>query len=177
MCAPPAALQHRHAGTLCVCGVLDTSGSAHVSFDGECVYLLRQQHITSNTRCAPLHKNLTSSVHVQKRKELTQGNFKDRHHRTGSLLLGFGVVIAIEGCLNTYVRAGKLFPGPHLFAGATIVSLWAIAASLVPAMQKGNDTARYAHIGANTLNVALFAWQIPTGWAIVQKVFQFTTFP
>ena len=114
---------------------------------------------------------------VQKRKELTAGNFKDRHHRTGSILLGFGTVIAIEGCLNTYVRAGKLFPGPHLFAGASIVALWAIAASLVPAMSKGNDTARSVHIAANTLNVGLFAWQIPTGLAIVQKVFQFTTWP
>ena len=75
------------------------------------------------------------------------------------------------------MRAGKLFPGPHLFAGASIVALWAIAASLVPAMSKGNDTARSVHIAANTLNVGLFAWQIPTGLAIVQKVFQFTTWP
>ena len=31
--------------------------------------------------------------------------------------------------------AGKLFPGPHLYAGAAITVLWALAASLVPAMQ------------------------------------------
>lgn len=56
--------------------------------------------------------------------------------------------------------AGKLFPGPHLFAGAGIVALWALAASLVPAMQKGNDTARSAHIALNTLNLGLFIWQV-----------------
>lgn len=112
-----------------------------------------------------------------KRKALSQGDFKNRHFNAGSLLLAFGVTIAVEGSLNTWMRTGKLFPGPHLFEGAGIVCLWAIAAALVPAMQKGNDTARTAHIGANALNLFLFASQIPTGWEIVLKVFQFTTWP
>ncbi|GMH34010.1 hypothetical protein BSKO_01844 [Bryopsis sp. KO-2023] len=111
------------------------------------------------------------------RKDLSGGNFRDRHYNIGTVLLGGGVSIAVFGCLNTYLRTGKLFPGPHLFAGAGIVVLWALAASLVPAMQKGNDTARTAHIGLNTLNVLLFAWQIPTGFDIVNKVFEFTTWP
>ena len=34
-------------------------------------------------------------------------------------------------------RAEKLFPGPHLFAGAAIVVLWAVSAALVPFMEKG----------------------------------------
>ena len=58
------------------------------------------------------------------------------------------------------VVAGKLFPGPHLYAGAAIVVLWATAASLVPAMGRGNDTARTAHITLNSLNILLFAWQV-----------------
>eukprot|EP00892_Ulva_mutabilis_P006469 jgi/Ulvmu1/4194/UM019_0173.1 len=113
----------------------------------------------------------------QKRKMLVNGKFKDRHFNMGSILLAGGVVIAIEGCLNTWSRTGKLFPGPHLFAGASIVALWALAASLVPAMQKGNDSARNAHIALNAANVALFVWQIPTGWDIVLKVFKFTSWP
>ncbi len=69
-----------------------------------------------------------------------------------------------ESC-SLYIKegmahAGKLFPGPHLYAGAAIVVLWAAASSLVPAMQKGNDTARNTHIALNTLNLALFAWQV-----------------
>jgi hypothetical protein len=56
--------------------------------------------------------------------------------------------------------AGKLFPGPHLYAGAGIVALWAVAASLVPAMQKGNDGARTLHITLNCINIGLFAWQV-----------------
>mmetsp|Transcript_10641 Transcript_10641/g.25230 ORF Transcript_10641/g.25230 Transcript_10641/m.25230 type:complete len:183 (-) Transcript_10641:249-797(-) len=114
---------------------------------------------------------------LQERKELAAGNFRDRHNYWGSALLGLGVLLSIEGGLNTYLRVGKLFPGPHLFAGAGITVLWALAASLVPAMQKGNDTARSLHIALNTVNIGLFAWQLPTGFDIVLKVFKFAPWP
>ena len=55
---------------------------------------------------------------VQERKELIKGSFRDRHFNAGSILLGFGVLEAIGGGVNTWFRTGKLFPGPHLFAGA-----------------------------------------------------------
>jgi hypothetical protein len=38
----------------------------------------------------------------------------------GSLLLAAGTGIAIEGCANTFMRTGKLFPGPHLYAGGSL---------------------------------------------------------
>lgn len=111
------------------------------------------------------------------RKALIATNPKDKHAFMGSLLLASGTGIAIEGAINTYMRTGKLFPGPHLFAGAAIVALWALAASLVPEMQKGNQLARDTHIALNCVNLALFAWQLPTGFEIVLKVFQFTQWP
>ncbi|KAM3282555.1 hypothetical protein P3S67_026200 [Capsicum chacoense] len=114
---------------------------------------------------------------TEERKELIKGSYKDRHFNAGSILLGFGVFEAIFGGLNTWFRTGKLFPGPHLFAGAGITVLWAAAAALVPAMQKGSETARSLHIALNTLNVILFIWQIPTGIDIVFKVFEFTSWP
>lgn len=114
---------------------------------------------------------------MQERKELIAGGFRDKHWLWGSVLLASGVGIAIEGCVNTYMRTGKLFPGPHLFAGAAIVALWAGAAALVPAMTKGDNNARQAHIALNALNVGLFLWQVPTGLEIVGKVFQFTVWP
>ena len=104
-----------------------------------------------------------------KRKELASGNFREKHFDAGSLLLGFGVLFSLEGCLNTFLRTGKLFPGPHLYAGLSITALWALAAACVPAMQKGNETARTAHIAFNAVNVLLFASQIPTGLEIVGK--------
>ncbi|CAL0333689.1 unnamed protein product [Lupinus luteus] len=114
---------------------------------------------------------------TEERKELVKGSYRDRHFNAGSILLGFGVLEAIGGGLNTWLRTGKLFPGPHLFAGSAITVLWALAAALVPPMQRGNETARNLHIALNALNVALFVWQIPTGIEIVFKVFEFTKWP
>lgn len=113
----------------------------------------------------------------KKRKEMIGKKFNEKHNNVGSVLLGAGVLFSVSGAFNTFIRTGKLFPGPHLYAGAAITVLWALAASLVPSMQKGNKTARDAHIALNVLNLALFAWQVPTGLDIVGKVLQFTTLP
>lgn len=114
---------------------------------------------------------------TEERKELLKGSYRDRHYNAGSILLGFGVLESVGGGVNTYLRAGKLFPGPHLFAGAAITVLWALAAALVPAMQKGSETARNLHIALNALNVLLFISQIPTGIDIVFKVLEFSKWP
>nr|XP_023924441.1 uncharacterized protein LOC112035835 [Quercus suber]POE95726.1 hypothetical protein CFP56_37648 [Quercus suber] len=126
---------------------------------------------------APSPVELQIQQLTEERKELLKGSFRDRHFNAGSILLGFGVFESIFGGVNTWFRTGKLFPGPHLFAGAAITALWAAAAALVPAMQKGNETARNLHIALNVLNVLLFVWQIPTGIDIVFKVFEFTNWP
>ena len=79
--------------------------------------------------------------------------------------------------MNTYARAGKLFPGPHLYAGAGLVCLWALAVSTVPAMQKGDDTARTVHIAANVAGLGLFGWQVVSGIPILLKVWELTKWP
>merc|ERR1711968_318380 len=106
----------------------------------------------------------------ENRKTLSKANVRDKHYATGSILLGVGVGVSILGGFNTYLRAGKLFPGPHLFAGMAITGLWAAASALVPEMQKGNDTARTLHILLNCINILLFAWQVNTGIGITLKV-------
>ena len=111
------------------------------------------------------------------RKSLQAADLKDKHSTTGSYLLGAGVTVSLLGAFNTYMRAGKLFPGPHLYAGMGVTILWAVAASLVPAMQKGNDTARSLDIALNSINVVLFAWQVVTGFDIMVKVFEKTSWP
>ncbi|RZB49772.1 hypothetical protein D0Y65_052607 [Glycine soja] len=126
---------------------------------------------------APSPVELQIQQLTEERKELIKGSYKDRHFNAGSILLGFGVLESVGGGVNTWFRTGKLFPGPHLFAGAAITALWALAAALVPSMQKGNETARNLHIALNAVNVLLFVWQIPTGIDIVFKVFEFTTWP
>lgn len=114
---------------------------------------------------------------TSQRKQLQGQNLKDKHWLTGSVLLGVGVSVSILGAFNTYMRSGKLFPGPHLYAGMAITMLWAAAAALVPEMQKGNEAARVGHIALNSINVALFAWQVYTGLDIMVKVWGFTHWP
>lgn len=111
------------------------------------------------------------------RKTLTAKGPKDKHYGQGAMLAFLGTVFAIEGPLNTYARAGKLFPGPHLYAGAGLVCLWALAVACVPQMQKGNDTARYVHIGANFGGIGLFLWQVTSGIPILLKVWEKTSWP
>lgn len=79
--------------------------------------------------------------------------------------------------MNTYARTGKLFPGPHLYVGAGLTCLWAVAVFCVPAMQKGNETARTVHIGANLAGIGLFGWQVISGWPILTKVIEKTQWP
>lgn len=114
---------------------------------------------------------------TEERKQLLQGKYRDKHFNVGSILLFVGIFDAAFGALNTWFRTGKLFPGPHLFAGTAITVLWAAAAALVPFMERGNQTARNLHIALNTLNVLLFLWQIPTGIDIFFKVIETTKWP
>lgn len=112
------------------------------------------------------------------RKELADGNFRDTHYFMGTVLLAIGIPFGIEGPVNTFMRAGKLFPGEHVYAGAAICSLWAIAAALVPQMQKGNDTARSGHIALNAVATLMFAvYSVPSGLKIAEKVIANTKFP
>lgn len=112
-----------------------------------------------------------------KRKDLLKGDPRGKHYLWSSLLLGMGTTFAVVGPLNTFLRTGKLFPGPHLYAGATMIALWGIAAAMTPLMSRNNDLARNVHIGANVVNTGLFVWQVPTGIEIVLKVFEFASWP
>jgi hypothetical protein len=64
-----------------------------------------------------------------------------------------------------------------LYAGAGLVVLWALAVSTVPAMQKGDETARKVHIGANLTGISFFVWQVTTGLPILEKVWEKTLWP
>jgi len=139
--------------------------------------LKKQVPVAAEGQTAPSPIEAQIKELSEERKVLVKGGFRDRHFNWGSILLGTGVLFSVSGAVNTYLRTGKLFPGPHLYAGVGITVLWALAAALVPPMQKGNETARSLHIAFNTVNLLLFAWQIPTGWEIVLKVFEFTKFP
>ena len=92
----------------------------------------------------------------QTRKDLISMNLRDKHFTTGSTLLGVGVGVAILGAFNTYMRVGKLFPGPHLYAGMAVTGLWAASAAMVPEMQKGNNYARTGTYHKNGLLLSCY---------------------
>ncbi|MBE9202805.1 DUF4079 domain-containing protein [Synechocystis salina LEGE 06099] len=110
------------------------------------------------------------SAEPEKRKELIQKDVKGKHFILGSLLLSLMVLGTIGGMAVTYINNGKLFVGPHLLVGLTMVALIATAAALVPWMQKGNETARLTHITLNVTLIGLFGWQAFTGVEIVQRI-------
>ncbi|MGB3299316.1 MAG: DUF4079 domain-containing protein [Phormidesmis sp.] len=106
----------------------------------------------------------------EEKKELIKGKFLGRHHRAGSAVLALMVLGSLGGMSATYINNGKLFFGPHLLVGLGMMGLIATSASMVPFMQKGNDTARYTHITLNAVLVGLFSWQAFSGVQIVQKL-------
>jgi hypothetical protein len=104
------------------------------------------------------------------KKELLPKDFRTRHYQLGSLLLALMVLGNIGGITVTYINNGKLFVGPHLLVGLGMTAMIAVSAALSPLMQKGNEFARYVHIGLNTIIVGLFGWQAVSGMEIVQKI-------
>jgi len=110
------------------------------------------------------------SADKETRKELIKKNFVQRHHQMGSILLALMVVGNVGGMAVTYINNDKLFVGPHLLVGLGMTALIAVAASLVPYMQKGNSLARNTHITLNVLLLGLFGWQAFSGMQIVQKI-------
>lgn len=104
------------------------------------------------------------------RKELIQGKYNVKHYQIGSALLAFMVLGTIGGMAATYINNGKLFFGPHLLVGLGMTGLVATSASLSPFMQKGQNWARYTHIGLNLALLGLFGWQAVTGVQILQRI-------
>ncbi|USR92188.1 DUF4079 domain-containing protein [Phormidium yuhuli AB48] len=112
------------------------------------------------------------SASGEEKKELVQGDFRSKHFKIGSLLLVGVVLGTIGGMSVTYINNGKLFVGPHLLVGLSMMGLVALSASLAPLMQRGKDWARYSHISLNIAVVGLFAWQAVTGMNIVQRILE-----
>lgn len=110
------------------------------------------------------------SADTEKRKELIKGRFGDRHFKTSALLFAIMTVATFSGMANTYTRTGKLFPGPHLYAGLGLVATMAVMSSFAPYMLKGKDWARNAHFTLAFLAVGLFGWQAKSGMVIVGKL-------
>ena len=112
----------------------------------------------------------TRTADKEVRKELVKKKFGIKHHQVGSILLALVVLGNMGGMAVTYINNDKLFVGPHLIAGLSMVAILAISTSLVPYMQKGNEAARYSHISLNIAMLGIFGWQAVTGMQILQRI-------
>lgn len=104
------------------------------------------------------------------RKELVKARVTERHFKTSSTLFAVVSCSTFFGMANTFNRAGKLFPGPHLYTGLGVVALLSIMSAFVPYMQKGKDWARNSHFAAGIVVSSLFLWQAKSGMDIVGKL-------
>jgi len=134
----------------------------------EAIKSLQQQDSLDGSNIAEIEKL------KYERQQLLKNDPRSKHVSYGSLLLGSGAALALEGALTTYWRVGELFPDAHLFAGLGIVAIWSLSFSLAPLMVKGNPVARNLHIALNTLGLALFTSQILSGWEIMINVWNET---
>jgi hypothetical protein len=110
------------------------------------------------------------SVDAERRKELVKSKVTQRHFTTASALFTIMTIATFSGMANTYARTGKLFPGPHLYAGLGLVAVMSVMSAMVPYMQQGKDWAKNVHFTLAFSAVALFGWQAKSGMAIVSKL-------
>jgi hypothetical protein len=80
------------------------------------------------------------------RDEILKSDPKNKHISLGSIILGSGTAMALEGALSTYFRSGELFPDYHLFGGLGLVCIWASSYTLAPFTTRGNDWVRNTHV-------------------------------
>lgn len=112
----------------------------------------------------------SEGISKEKKKELVSSKVSKRHFVLSASIMATMTLFTFEGMANTYTRTGKLFPGPHLYAGLGLVALMSGMSAFVPQMQSGKMWARNAHFALALPTVALFAWQANTGMVIVGKL-------
>lgn len=108
------------------------------------------------------------------RKELVKQRVTKRHFEWSASLFAAMTCATFFGMGNTFARAHKLFPGPHLYAGLALVAAMSVMVSLVPAMQGGKLWAKQAHFAIAFPVIGIFGWQAWTGMQIVFKLLKWT---
>lgn len=104
------------------------------------------------------------------------GSYRNRvpgkaHHRLSAALLFATIFFMFVGMGNTFLRTGRLFPGPHLYGGFALVLFASANVALVPWMLE-KSRLRLLHICFGTVILALVLSQIVSGWPILRAVWQ-----
>ena len=109
----------------------------------------------------------TRNANGEKKKNLVKAKYNQKHFIVASTLLSGWIIGSILGMAATYYLYDKLFVSPHLIGGLAIVAIAAVAAALVPWLQRGKKWARTIHIVLAFLLVGFSISQVVTGFEIV----------
>ena len=109
----------------------------------------------------------TRNANGEKKKNLVKAKYNQKHFIVASTLLSGWIIGSILGMAATYYLYDKLFVSPHLISGLAIVAIAAVAAALVPWLQRGKTWARTIHIVLAFLLVGFSISQVVTGFEIV----------
>ena len=109
----------------------------------------------------------TRNVDSEKRKDMVKAKYNQKHFKVASILLSGWIIGSILGMAVTYYLYNKLFVSPHLIGGLATVGVAAVAAALVPWLQRAKKWARITHIILAFLLVSFSISQVVTGFEIV----------
>lgn len=104
---------------------------------------------------------------------LLSGNMADdkRHHRLAAATYFFTVFACLAGMSNTFLRTGRLFPGPHLFSGLGIILAGSFNIALVPWF-KDHPFARLPHSIVGFIIILLLGVQVKSGLPILRSLWR-----
>lgn len=93
-----------------------------------------------------------------------------RHHKLSAGLVCLTTAACFLGMGNTYARSGRLFPGPHLWGGLSVLLALSVNVMLAPWMAAVPVRGAHAVVGAVIL--ALLANQLISGIPILLAVWR-----
>lgn len=96
---------------------------------------------------------------------------KRNHHKLSAGLLFLTVLFMCVAMFNTYLRAGKLFPGPHLYGAFWFIIAASANVALVPWLTP-MPRSRTVHVMIGFLIILLLVNQIWSGIPILRSVWK-----
>lgn len=97
--------------------------------------------------------------------------FPHHHHRLSASLVFLTTTAMFFGMLNTYLRAGRLFPSRHMYGGFIFLTLISLNVSLVPWLSS-RTSARYMHKIVGVCIFCCLVNQILSGYPILSSVWR-----
>lgn len=91
------------------------------------------------------------------------------HHKLSGALLPATVLFTGVAMYNTYLRSGKLFPGPHLYGAFWFLLCVSANVALVPWLADRKQI-RNVHAGLGLVSALLLLRQVWSGLPILQGV-------